>query len=71
MNLQPDFFRQSFLGDLFKLTDRDFDYLLKEADPQLRSRLMMLEAWGQIFFVGLSPECVRDRLGRHLSFRSF
>ncbi len=70
MHLHRDYFKNSFLTDHFKLTEGEFDFLIEGADQRLKTRLMMLEAWGQIFFGGLSPDAMRDKLRQHASFGS-
>lgn len=68
MRIRRDYFKKSFVTDEFKLTEDELDLLIEGADQGLKTRLMMLEAWGQIFFVGLSPEAMQERLRQHLYF---
>ena len=68
MHIRRDFFKKSFVTDYFKLTESEFDLLIEDADQPLKTRLMMLEAWGQLFFGGLSPEALQERLRQYLYF---
>jgi len=70
MHIDRGLFRNSFVTDYFRLTESEFDFLMDGADQRLKTRLMMLEAWGQAFFCSSSPDAVREKLRQHLSFDS-
>ncbi len=68
MRVSSDYFRNSFVADFFELGFHDLDLLLSSCGQALRTRLLLLDVWGQICFDALSEqECV-DRLRRHISF---
>lgn len=68
MRMDSALFRNAFVPDCFQLSDGEFDFLMDGADQQLRTRLMMLEVWGQIFFCGRSREEMQGRLRQSLRF---
>lgn len=68
MRLRRTFFAGGFVADRFKLSESEVDFLLEGADQQLKTRLMMLESWGRIFFCGLSPDEMREQLREHAYF---
>ncbi len=68
MRIPKEFFRDSFVTDYFKLSSDEFDLLYETEDQGLEIRLMMLEAWAQIFFEGVKPDLVRQRLRKHVHY---
>jgi len=65
MRVRKQFFKGTFVTDAFKLSRREFDLLFEMADVGLVGKLMMLEAWGQIFINGTAPHVVQDNLRQH------
>ena len=68
LQVKRELFADSFLADHFKLSGDEVDFLLEGADQGLKSRLVMMEAWGQLFFCGRSQEEVRAQLRQNLHF---
>jgi asparagine synthase (glutamine-hydrolysing) len=63
----PAFFEGGFIADFYRLGERSLAHLLEGADPDLRLRLLMLEAWGRLFFRGTSQGDVTAQLVRHMT----
>ncbi|WP_299616433.1 asparagine synthase (glutamine-hydrolyzing) [Pelagibius sp.] len=70
MDIACDYFKDALVADWFDLTESDLEFLLGEADQRLKTRLVMLETWGQVFFSGQSLGAISDKLRQHVSFRS-
>lgn len=68
MRIPKEFFRGSFVSDYFKLSNDEFDILYETENQALEVRLMMLEAWAQIFIEGVEPDSVRQRLCQHAHY---
>ena len=70
MGIRKEYFKRSFVTDYFKLSSAEFDYLFETANQTLKIKLMLLEAWGQIFIEDMGLPVVRESLRRHASFNS-
>ena len=68
LRVDRDYFRDGFLSRFLSLPDAEFNRLYDRADQRLRTKMMMLESWSDIFLDGLSPDQSRNRLEPHLAF---
>ena len=68
LRVRRELFTDSFLADHFRLAESEFDFLLEGADRGLTNRLVMMEAWGQLFFCGRSQEEVAGKLRQNLHY---
>jgi asparagine synthase (glutamine-hydrolysing) len=69
MRIRKEFFKGAFVCDLFKLNSSEFDYLFETADQALKVKLMMLEAWGQIFIEDVGLPAVRAGMRQNAYFQ--
>lgn len=67
MQISPDMFRGGFVADLYRLREPELLHLLKDCDRHFRVRLLMLEAWGLLFFHGTTESELSTKLSRHTS----
>ena len=68
MQIEKEYFKESFVRDLFNLSRVEFDHLFETADRTLKVRLMMLEVWGQILIEGMTVPDVSQGLTKQVSF---
>jgi asparagine synthase (glutamine-hydrolysing) len=62
----PSFFESGFVADLYRLGTRAVGRLLETSSRDFQMRLLMLEAWGRLFFRGVSEPELRTSLLRHV-----
>jgi hypothetical protein len=55
MTVHPDFFRESYICDLFGLSEAEKAHLLATTERRTIVRMMFLEVWAQLFFCGRPP----------------
>jgi asparagine synthase (glutamine-hydrolysing) len=67
LEIPRSFFERSYVRDLFGVSNRELDFLMKNAQQRLKLKLLHLEVWGQLFLNGSSPEEVVGTLHSHLS----
>lgn len=67
LQIPQAFFERSYVRDLFGVSNRELDFLMKNAQHRLKLKLVHLEVWGQLFLNGLSPEEMVGTLQSHLS----
>lgn len=70
MAVAKGFFDRGFIKSCLRLTRPGMDLLFESADQGVRMKLMMLEAWGRMFFRDEQPDTVRDHLKEQASFPS-
>jgi asparagine synthase (glutamine-hydrolysing) len=63
------FFRDGFVAGVFRLDERAMTHVLDHAAPPLALRLLMLEAWGRLFFRDAPQAEVAAELQRRVSVR--
>lgn len=68
IKVDRNFFKTGFVTEHFRLGAREADYLFAAADQRLTMKLMMLEAWGQLFIRGVDTQVLRQQLEKHTSF---
>lgn len=66
MTVSTDFFKCSFVADLFQLTNGELAHLLEKADPSFRMKLMLLDVWGSLCIRSVSQDLVRVRIQDHV-----
>ncbi len=49
LKVRDDYFRESFVQRHFRLSDTELDVFLAQADAAMRTKLVMLDAWGRLF----------------------
>jgi hypothetical protein len=65
MRIQPEFFAGGFVADHYRLGSAAREMLLRESNPAFQVRLLMLEAWGSLFFGGSTRAELLGRLYAH------
>jgi hypothetical protein len=65
---RPEYFRESFVGDLFGLSSPEMDYFIEHADNELIHKLMFLELWAQVCLIGAPKDRIRRNLESNLQF---
>ena len=68
MHIPAPYFRNSFVAELFELTDQHLEYLLTHAQQGLLVKLLLLNVWGQVCLWSNSQQAATDRLREHISF---
>ncbi|MFT4582887.1 MAG: asparagine synthase (glutamine-hydrolyzing) [Gammaproteobacteria bacterium] len=69
MQTSPEYFRDSFFARHFKLSHQEMTYFLNEADRNLKTRILMLETWGQMFINDVPVQTIQDKLLKHASIQ--
>lgn len=62
MRIKPEFFNDSFVGDVFALSPREVDFLFRHANQELRLKLLHLDVWARVCLNGAPLDEVRARL---------
>ncbi len=62
------YFQGGFVADFFNLRDHELNLLFENNNQDLEVRMMMLEAWAQIFIEGTSQGAVGDQLCEYAHF---
>lgn len=68
MRIAPEYLHGSYVADFFRLTTGESDILWSQADQRLKIKLMMLEAWAQLFMCGSPADAVQARLREFATF---
>ena len=68
LRIERGYFRNSFVGDLLRLSEKEFDYFYGAADRRLVLKMAMLEVWGDLFCKGASEDEALHRLRLHAAF---
>jgi asparagine synthase (glutamine-hydrolysing) len=69
MQVKGDLFHDSYLSEIFGLSDSESDYLLERADERLTSKLVHLNVWGEVLIRGSDTDNIVSRLHDNISFR--
>jgi asparagine synthase (glutamine-hydrolysing) len=67
MRVSKAFFNDGFVADLFRLGAPTLEYLLANAEQQLKVRLTMLEVWGRSFIMKQRDSALLSHLLHHAS----
>jgi asparagine synthase (glutamine-hydrolysing) len=70
MIVAPEYFKKSFVADLFQLANGEMAHLLEQAEPAFRMKLMLLDVWGRLCINAASQDLVRDGVRDHISIRA-
>jgi asparagine synthase (glutamine-hydrolysing) len=66
MTVHPDFFRESYICDLFGLSEAEKAHLLATTERRTIVRMMFLEVWAQLFFCGRPESELVQRVRPHI-----
>ena len=69
MQISPEFFVNSYVGDLLELTNKQIADIMDEGDQDIRLRLLHLDIWGRVCIDGNSEEDSVMRLRDHVSIK--
>ncbi|WP_286816697.1 asparagine synthase (glutamine-hydrolyzing) [Marinobacter sp. UBA3607] len=67
MRINPELFKDSFISEIFGLDNAKVRILSENSSRSFLTRLMLLEAWGQLFFLKESNDNIRNKLLKNLS----
>jgi asparagine synthase (glutamine-hydrolysing) len=67
IRVKPEFFADSFIADLFSLSQCELNYLLKNADHGLTQKLLFLELWAQVCLLDDPRDKTRSRIEKYLT----
>jgi asparagine synthase (glutamine-hydrolysing) len=67
MRIRPEFFNDSFVADVFALSPRETDFLVRHANQDLRLKLLHLDVWARVCLRGAPPGEVRARLQKYVA----
>lgn len=59
-------FKESFIQNLFGLSSPEVDYLLSNADPKLKLRLLHLDVWGDLLIRNITKAEITERLKKYI-----
>ena len=69
MEVAEEYFADSYVRELFELTRPQMAAVVKEADQDLRMRLLHLDVWGQVCLRDLPRADLTAKLSRCLTIR--
>ena len=69
MLVQSKLFHDSYLSEIFGLSNSESDYLLGSADTRLTSKLVHLNVWGEVLIRGSDTDDIVRLLHDNISFR--
>ena len=67
MQISSDFFQDTHLADILKLSSHAQQYLLDQSPQNLRVRLLMLDVWAHICLYDLPEDQLLAKFSKHLS----
>jgi len=67
LRVKPEFFVDSFVPDLFRLNQRELNYLLENVGRELKHKLLFLELWAQVCLLDTPRDRIRHRIEQYLS----
>ncbi|GAX60436.1 Asparagine synthase [Candidatus Scalindua japonica] len=67
MKVSPAYFDESFVKDLFELSQGQMHNIMSQSDQGLTMRLLHLDVWGHVCMRGLSLETSLRKLRQHVS----
>jgi asparagine synthase (glutamine-hydrolysing) len=70
LRISADFFKKSFIADLFDLSSRGIKYLIEQAPHGLILKLMHLEVWAHVCLNGLPNDEITRKLMTHAVLRT-
>ncbi len=67
MKIPAEVFKQSFITDLFGLSNHEIHYLIEHSNQELKLRLLHLEVWAQVNKYDMTRELIVRRLRDHIT----
>ena len=69
MQVQGALFHDSYLSEIFGLSNSESDYLLGSAETRLTSKLVHLNVWAEVLIRGSDTDNIVRLLHDNISFR--
>jgi asparagine synthase (glutamine-hydrolysing) len=66
MQVSPAYFSNSLVRELFALTQSQMDEVIRQADQDLRTRLLHLDLWEHVCLKHLPHQTIRNKLVNHV-----
>lgn len=70
LDISPDYFRNSFVSELFGVSGGRFEHMLEQEKGDLAVRLLHIDVWGNVCIHGRPEEDVVAKLRQHVTIRA-
>ena len=67
--ISPNFFQDSYVSNLFKLSKSETQYLVDNSNHSFKLKLLHLNVWGDVCIQNLSKQSVLDRMNQYISIK--